>query len=49
MQRFVDEYDLVQHTLDQTSYTFELYSDEYQDKMYIFPGTSTLLMDLPVS
>ena len=37
MQRFVDEFDLVQHTEDQV-YTFEMYSDVYQDKMYIFPA-----------
>ena len=38
IQRFVDEYDLVRHSVDQVSYTFELYTDQYKDKMYILPA-----------
>ena len=37
IQKFIDAYDLIQYTEDGI-YTFELYSDVYDDKMYIFPA-----------
>jgi hypothetical protein len=37
IQKFIDAYDLIQYTEDGI-YTFEIYSDVYDDKMYIFPA-----------